>query len=105
MTIKQAVDAGAEANARQNFAVIETLVQTIEWLQLKDADQRRAIVHACTGWAGLSRRSRPDRGGRVCRPRCAAWSVLFGAREKGDEAMTTGATMPRFKEPDRVPDG
>ena len=50
MTIKQAVDAGAEADARQNFAVIETLVQTIEWLQLKDADQRRAIMHACTGW-------------------------------------------------------
>ena len=51
MTIKHALDAGAEALARQNFAVIETLVQTIEWLQLKDDDQRRAILHASTGWA------------------------------------------------------
>ena len=51
MTIKHALDAGAEAVARQNFAVIETLVQTIEWLQLKDDDQRRAILHASTGWA------------------------------------------------------
>ena len=50
MTIKQALDAGAEANARQNFTVIEAFVETIEWLQLTDDDQRRAIMHAATAW-------------------------------------------------------
>ena len=50
MTIKQAFDAGAEVNARQNFTVIEAFVETIEWLQLTDDDQRRAIMHAATAW-------------------------------------------------------
>ena len=41
----------AEEDARRNFAVIEALVQSIEWLQVQEDDQRRAIMHTTTGWA------------------------------------------------------
>lgn len=51
LSIKQALNAGAEENARCNFAVIETLVQSIEWLQVTEDDQRRAIMYASTAWA------------------------------------------------------
>ncbi len=51
MSMKKAMNASEEENARCNFAVIETLVASIEWLQVTDDDQRRAIIHASTGWA------------------------------------------------------
>ena len=51
MTMKQAMQAGAEESARRNFAVGETQVESIEWLQVTDHDQRRAIMYAATGWA------------------------------------------------------
>ncbi len=51
MRMKQAMNASVEENARCNFAVIETLVESIEWLQVSDDDQRRAILYASTGWA------------------------------------------------------
>ena len=51
MGVKQAIHGDAEEDARRNFAVIEALVQSIEWLQVQEDDQRRAIMHATTGWA------------------------------------------------------
>lgn len=48
--VQQAISADTEEDARRNFAVIEALVQSIEWLQVQEDDQRRAIMHACTGW-------------------------------------------------------
>lgn len=49
--IRRALDAGTEDEARRNFAVIEVTVETIEWLQVVDEDQRRAVMRAETGWA------------------------------------------------------
>ncbi len=51
MGVKQAIDVAAEDDARRNFAVIEALVQSIEWLQVQEDDQRRAIMLTTTGWA------------------------------------------------------
>ncbi len=51
MGMKKSIDAGEEAKARGNFAVIEIAVDSIEWLQVIDPDQRRAIAHAADGWA------------------------------------------------------
>ena len=51
MSMKKAMNASEEENARCNFAVIETLVESIEWLQVTDDDQRRAILYASTAWA------------------------------------------------------
>ncbi len=51
MSTKRAMDFGTEEIARGNFAVVETQVQTIEWLQLSGDDRRRAIMHESTGWA------------------------------------------------------
>ncbi len=51
MSMKQAMNVDADENARRNFAVIEALMQSIEWLQVQEDDQRRAIMHAITGWA------------------------------------------------------
>jgi hypothetical protein len=48
---KRSIDAGGEAAARANFAVIEVSVDSIEWLQIMEDDQRRAIMFAATGWA------------------------------------------------------
>jgi hypothetical protein len=45
------IDAGGEATARGNFAVIEITVDSIEWLQIADGEQRRAIMFAATNWA------------------------------------------------------
>ncbi|MHC4427792.1 MAG: pyridoxamine 5'-phosphate oxidase family protein [Planctomycetota bacterium] len=45
------MDAATEAKARSNFAVIEVVLETIEWLQVRDGLQRRALLHAATGWA------------------------------------------------------
>jgi hypothetical protein len=47
----EAIEADAEDWARRNFAVIEVVVDGIEWLQVQGADQCRAIMHARTGWA------------------------------------------------------
>ena len=49
--IQQSLDAVGEAGARANFAVIEVRVKAIEWLQVRDNEQRRAVLHAATGWA------------------------------------------------------
>ncbi len=51
MSMKQAMNAGIEETARDNFAVVETDVKSIEWLQVTDDQQRRAIMHAATAWA------------------------------------------------------
>jgi general stress protein 26 len=51
MCLKRALDAGAEAAARGNFAVLEVIVRVIEWLQVHDDAQRRAVMHAATAWA------------------------------------------------------
>ncbi len=51
MSMKKAMNASEEENARCNFAVIETLVESIEWLQVTGDDQRRSILYASTGWA------------------------------------------------------
>ena len=51
MDVKRSIDAGGEATARGNFAVIEITVDSIEWLQIADGEQRRAIMFAATNWA------------------------------------------------------
>jgi hypothetical protein len=51
MGVKRSIDAGGETTARGNFAVIEITVDSIEWLQIADGDQRRAIMFAATNWA------------------------------------------------------
>jgi hypothetical protein len=51
MGVKRSIDAGGEATARGNFAVIEITVDSIEWLQIADGEQRRAIMFAATNWA------------------------------------------------------
>ncbi len=51
MCLRHALDAGTEAAARANFAVIEVAMRTIEWLQVLDDSQRRAVLHAATSWA------------------------------------------------------
>jgi general stress protein 26 len=51
MGVKRSIDAGGEDTARGNFAVIEITVDSIEWLQIADGDQRRAIMFAATNWA------------------------------------------------------
>ncbi len=51
MDVKRSIDAGGEAAARGNFAVIEITVDSIEWLQVADGEQRRAIMFAATDWA------------------------------------------------------
>jgi general stress protein 26 len=49
--MKRSMDAGDEATARSNFAVIEITLESIEWLQIVDEEQRRAIMLATEGWA------------------------------------------------------
>ncbi len=51
MSVKRSLDEGQEAEARGNFAVLEIAVRSIEWLQIMDGEQRRAITHASTAWA------------------------------------------------------
>jgi general stress protein 26 len=51
MGVKRSIDAGGEATARANFAVIEITLDSIEWLQVVDDEQRRAIMFAATNWA------------------------------------------------------
>jgi general stress protein 26 len=51
MGVKRSIDAGGEAAARGNFAVIEITVDAIEWLQIVEGEQRRAIMFAATDWA------------------------------------------------------
>ncbi|MHC4413729.1 MAG: pyridoxamine 5'-phosphate oxidase family protein [Planctomycetota bacterium] len=51
MSMKQDMNSGVPDNARGNFAVIEIVVKSIEWHQVCEADQRRAILHAATAWA------------------------------------------------------
>jgi pyridoxamine 5'-phosphate oxidase len=51
MGVKRSIDAGGEAASRGNFAVIEVAVDSIEWLQIADGEQRRAIMFAATNWA------------------------------------------------------
>jgi hypothetical protein len=51
MGVKRSIDARGEAAARGNFAVIEIAVDSIEWLQVIEAEQRRAIMFAATDWA------------------------------------------------------
>jgi general stress protein 26 len=51
MGVKRSIDAGGEAAARSNFAVIEITVDAIEWLQVVQGEQRRAIMFAGTDWA------------------------------------------------------
>ena len=50
MGVQRAICAGQEQSARDNFAVIETEVKSLEWLQVKESEQRRAIMYASTGW-------------------------------------------------------
>ncbi len=50
MGMKTALDADDESTARRNFAVIEIKISSIEWHQVCDNDQRRAIMHSATGW-------------------------------------------------------
>ncbi len=40
----------APASGRDNFAVIEVAVDSIEWLQVDGAEQRRATLYATDGW-------------------------------------------------------
>lgn len=49
--MKRALDAGEERTARSRFAVIEITIGSVEWLQISDDGQRRAILHAANGWA------------------------------------------------------
>ncbi|MHC4107257.1 MAG: pyridoxamine 5'-phosphate oxidase family protein [Planctomycetota bacterium] len=49
--LQKAVDTGHEERARRNFTVIEMQVQCLEWHQIHGQEQRRAIMHASTGWA------------------------------------------------------
>lgn len=49
--MKRALDAGEEQIARSRFAVIEVAIDSIEWLQVSDDVQRRAIMQAANGWA------------------------------------------------------
>jgi pyridoxine/pyridoxamine 5'-phosphate oxidase len=42
--------AGDLAPARRNFAVIELVIGEIEWLQLSDVGDRRAVMRAADGW-------------------------------------------------------
>jgi general stress protein 26 len=51
MGVKRSIDAGGEAAARGNFAVIEVALDSIEWLQVADGEQRRAIMFAATNWS------------------------------------------------------
>ncbi|MCH7797278.1 MAG: pyridoxamine 5'-phosphate oxidase family protein [Planctomycetes bacterium] len=54
MGMKTAMDANDEAAARRNFAVIEITITGIEWLQVCDDDQRRAIMNPVTDWQPLA---------------------------------------------------
>lgn len=54
MGMKTAMDADDEATARRNFAVIEIRIAAIEWLQVCDDDQRRAIMNSATHWQPLA---------------------------------------------------
>lgn len=54
MGMKTAMDADDEAAARRNFAVIEITITGIEWLQVCDDDQRRAIMNPVTDWQPLA---------------------------------------------------
>jgi general stress protein 26 len=49
--MKRALDEGCLTDARTNFAVIEMQVRTIEWHQVIEGEQRRAVLHAATAWA------------------------------------------------------
>ena len=42
--------AGDLAQARRNFAVIELVISEIEWLQVSDVGDRRAVMRAADGW-------------------------------------------------------
>ncbi len=49
--MKRALAEGCLADARTNFAVIEMSPRTIEWHQVIEGEQRRAVLHAATSWA------------------------------------------------------
>ena len=49
--MKQSFQSGDEAKARANFAVLELAVRAIEWLQVDEGEQQRAIMHAATHWS------------------------------------------------------
>jgi general stress protein 26 len=49
--MKRALDEGCLGDARSNFAVIEVTLRAIEWHQVVEGDQRRAVMHSATGWA------------------------------------------------------
>ena len=38
------------AEGRRNFAVIELIIDEIEWLQVSDVEDRRAVIRAADGW-------------------------------------------------------
>lgn len=51
MSIQLAIRDVDEGYARSNFTVIDARVEIIEWLQVNGVEQRRALMHATTGWA------------------------------------------------------